>query len=315
MLKVTIDTNVFQEHIRGQEKSKVAEELLDLAKQGKIDLTLTTRVWEDIPDGEIREKLEAYLKKGTIGISLASSSLDARPWEKGEAFPYIFFEHLLSILEGEDKAQGRGKKSIPSLNDRDHIQGHYVTKRDVFLTWDVDLLRWGERLRERFGVVSMKPEEFLEKFSEEGGRMLNWVQKLRLEGEVRNKCESVNFSKTVRETSLSEMLRRLKFIGIETDSEKLERVLEKLADEGEVLRRVGGVKSTYRVVEKKMSRRHVKIFLTSLDATECMEEIEKKTGKKPVAWKMRIPKAGVLKEDLEGYLVLSPGNAPIVFDN
>ena len=49
--------------------------------------------------------------------------------------------------------------------DWDHIHGHYLKGRDVFLTWDRPLLDAAPELKAQLGIVVMKPEDFLSCFS------------------------------------------------------------------------------------------------------------------------------------------------------
>ena len=78
MLEVTIDTNVFQEHVRKQAKWKVAEQVFALAEQGKIDMTVTTRARADMKkDGPIRKAFESRLAKPGFTLSPAAIQYDS----------------------------------------------------------------------------------------------------------------------------------------------------------------------------------------------------------------------------------------------
>jgi hypothetical protein len=68
------------------------------------------------------------------------------------------FEDFLSTAQA--LAKQRGKKP-PDWRDWDHLHAHYLLRRDVFLTWDEGILSLSQELTVQFGVVVMKPEEYL----------------------------------------------------------------------------------------------------------------------------------------------------------
>ena len=247
MLEVTIDTNVFYEYIEKQDKWEVAEQIFSLAEQGNIDMTITTRVWADIPDGSLRKALESYLAKPWFKLSPAAIQYGS---DSGEETDYMFdfmVDEFMDALKKRDWKNGRRKK-IPSQIDRDHVGGHDLSRRDVFLTWDKQVLRWAEDLKPRFGILAMTPEAFLETFSKEGEGMLGWIRELQIEGRVLHDCQIVVAGRELgfgdMEITLSNTLREFASILPKADQETIEDVLENLADKG-ILRRREGVEPTY----------------------------------------------------------------------
>ena len=247
MLTVTIDTNVFQEHERKQDKWEVAERVFALAEQDKIAMTLTTRVWADIPDGPRREALESYLAKPWFTLSPAAIKYDSDSGEGTDYMSDFMIDDFMDALEKRDRERGR-RKLIPSQIDRDHVQGYYLSRRDVFLTWDKEVLRWAADLKPRFGIIVMKPEAFLETFSKEGEGMLSWIRELQIEGKVLNDCQLIVAGRELgleeMEITLSHTLRMFKSILPKADQETIEEVLENLADRG-ILRRKVESEPTY----------------------------------------------------------------------
>ena len=248
MLEVTIDTNVFYEHARKQKNWEVAEQVFALAEQGKIDMTLTTRAWADIPDGPLRAALESYLAKPWFKLSPAATPYDSESGEKTDYASDFMIDDFMAALEKRDRERGRREKSIPSQNDREHVQGSHLSRRDVFLTWDQQVLRWAAELQRRFGILVMKPEAFLEQFSEEGEGMLSWIRELQVEGQVLDKCQIIVAGRELGlgelEITLSNTLREFASLLPKADQETIEEVLENLADKG-ILRRREGVEPTY----------------------------------------------------------------------
>ncbi len=247
MLEVTIDTNVYEEYVRKQDNWEVAAQVFALAEQGKIDMTLTTRAWADITDGPLREALELDLAKPWFTLSPAAIQYDS---ESGEEIDYtsdFMIDDFMAALEKRDRKNGRRKK-IPSQIDRDHVQGSHLSRRDVFLTWDQQVLRWAEELKPRFGILVMKPEAFLEQFSEEGEGMLRWIRELQIEGKVLDECQIIVAGRELGfgeiEITPSNTLRMFTSLLPKADQGTIEEVLENLADRG-ILRRREGVEPTY----------------------------------------------------------------------
>lgn len=160
--KVTLDTNILQEYWKKQDKVRVVEKLLNLADNGELDLAVTTRISEDIRHPPLSHRINQLpeLRVQQIG---APARWDVSRWDE-DSFPDPEFSGFLDSLVCKDKNEGR--KKLPDWRDQDHIQGHYLAKRDVFLTWDTPLLAWTQKLKERFGVVLMRPEEFLSNLEE-----------------------------------------------------------------------------------------------------------------------------------------------------
>ena len=247
MLEVTIDTNVFQEHERKREKWAVAEKVFVLAKQGKIDMTVTTRARADMPDGPLRKAFEARLAKPGFTLSPAAIQYDADGGEETDYLSDFMIDDFMAALEKRDRERGRRKK-IPCQNDRDHVQGCHLARRDVFLTWDKGVLRWAADLKPRFGILVMTPEAFLEQFSKEGEGILRWMRELQIEGKVLNDCQIIVAGRAIglgdMEITLSHTVWMLTSILPKADQETIAKVLENLADKG-ILRRRAGVEPTY----------------------------------------------------------------------
>lgn len=247
MLEVTIDTNVFQEHERKQDKWAVAKQVFALAEQGKIDMTLTTRAWADMPDGPLREALESYLAKPWFKLSPAAVQYDAEGGEETDYLSDFMIDDFMAALDKRDRERGRRKK-IPSQPDRDHVQGCHLSRRDVFLTWDKEVLRWAADLKPRFGLLVMTPEAFLEQFRKEGEGMLRWIRELQIEGKVLDDCQIIVAGREIgvgeMEITLSHTSWMFKSTLPKADQETIGKVLENLAERG-ILRRRAGVEPTY----------------------------------------------------------------------
>jgi len=154
--ELTLDTNLLLEYWKRQDKLEKIESLLLLAKQGRVDLAVTARIHEDIPDLPLAEKLNELPE---LDINETGSVTRLGYWVLGrdilgdEAFDDFW-------PNASDLATQRGKNP-PDWRDQDHIHAHYLLKRDIFLTWDEGIICLSKELKKQFGIVVMSPEEYL----------------------------------------------------------------------------------------------------------------------------------------------------------
>lgn len=154
--KLTLDTNLLLEYWKQQDKREIVKRLLLLAEQGKIDLAVTARVHEDIPQPPLAEKLNELPE---LHINKTSSVTRWGYWVLGrDMLGDEAFESFWVIAC--DLAKQRGKKP-PDWRDWDHLHAHYLLQRNVFLTWDEGIICLSKELREQFDVVVMRPEKYL----------------------------------------------------------------------------------------------------------------------------------------------------------
>lgn len=154
--RVTLDTNLPIEYLKAQEKSDVVERLLQLARDGLLDLAVTARIHEDVTHPPLSERIEALLGQD---IQEIGSVTRLGYWELGrDMLGSDEFVETSAALDAGLERQGRRP---PDWRDWDHIHAHYLAGRDVFLTWDKDVLSLEEQLRTRLGIIVMKPEDYL----------------------------------------------------------------------------------------------------------------------------------------------------------
>ena len=160
--KLTLDTNLLIEYWKRQKKMDTVENLLELAKFGKVDLAVTRRIRQDIPRPALSEKLNDLpeLKIEETG-SIARFGywlLDGR-----EMFGDKTFDDFLS--SATELAKQRGK-TPPDWRDWDHLHAHYLLQRDVFLTWDDGIVCLSKELKDNFDINVSRPDEYLQIFNE-----------------------------------------------------------------------------------------------------------------------------------------------------
>jgi len=152
-LKITLDTNCFFEYFgRTPEYMK---ELVNHAEKGDIELAMTTRVISDTRDkwygkdeSSIWNKIQSFPLIETIGTAfrLNESYIGSEDFLISEDHSKMI-DDLSKIMEGAQ------------TEDIDHIFGHIIGKRDIFVTRDSHFLNHHEELLNKFGVLVLKPED------------------------------------------------------------------------------------------------------------------------------------------------------------
>ena len=159
MPTATLDTNVLEEYWREQENAAVTESLLDLAMIGQVDLAITSRINADIPDLPLANRINDLPELNVQQIG-SVFRLDLSALDGGDLLGSDIFLDVIATLDDKFIRQGRRKKR-PDWRDWDHLHGHYLSGREVFLTWDRPILEVASELQQQLGIVVMTPEEFL----------------------------------------------------------------------------------------------------------------------------------------------------------
>jgi hypothetical protein len=156
-MKVTLDTNVLQELWNDRPKRAVVERLLALAEAKGIDLAVTARVREDIPDEPLASKIRTL---PDLGVAETGSVARLGHWVLGrDSLGSDAFEDFRLQLESSRKERD---PKLPDWRDWDHLHAHMLQGRTVFVTWDRPILRLSQVLRDRFGIRVQAPEDFLD---------------------------------------------------------------------------------------------------------------------------------------------------------
>ena len=160
ILEATLDTNVLVEFWKDRDKAATTKTLLDLAQSGLLDLAVTSRIGNDIPHSPMADRLDELPEIGVKEIGspfrLGMSALGG-----GDMLGSGEFLDVVGQIEDMFNRHGR----VKNRPDWDHIHGHYLKGRDVFLTWDRPLVDAAPELKAQLGIVVMKPEDFLSCFS------------------------------------------------------------------------------------------------------------------------------------------------------
>jgi hypothetical protein len=152
-LRITLDTNCFFEYF--ERNPKYIKELINHSERGNIEMAMTTRVMSDTRDkwcgkGEslIWNKIQSLPSIETIGTAFR---LDVSYLGSGD---FLISEDDSKMIDDLSALMKEAE-----TQDIDHIFGHIVGKRDIFVTSDAHFLNHHEELLSRFGVLVLKPED------------------------------------------------------------------------------------------------------------------------------------------------------------
>jgi hypothetical protein len=155
-IRVTLDTNVLQEYWIDRAKKAVVERLLALAAIKDIDLAITARVREDIPERPLASEIDALPE---LGVHETGSVTRLDYWVLDR--DHLGSEEFEAFRLGLESARKEGDPRLPDWRDWDHLHAHMLQGRTVFLTWDGPILRLGDVLQDRFAIRVQTPEDFL----------------------------------------------------------------------------------------------------------------------------------------------------------
>lgn len=168
MLQITIDSNcainLFDPNSESATSVEHLNALVARSKEGKAAIAVTTRLEADLrrdPNSARRAQLLAEIDQfpvvstvGRWGVSKWGADL----WAGEETVQLT--EQIKEILSPGLTADD--PRFSNKINDIDHLVGHFMAKRDIFVTDDRGILRRRGELRAGLGIVVMTPREALE---------------------------------------------------------------------------------------------------------------------------------------------------------
>lgn len=168
---VTLDTNVVREWWDNRSKIEYVEKLLELGKKFEIDLAVTRRIRDDVPNQPLAAKINDL---PNLLIHEIGAVMRLNNWEAGiDTIGITEFVSFIELIENSDEFNHMNKDKRPDWRDWDHIHTHYRYSRNYFLTWDGRVLHF-KKAFEDFGIKVMKPEEYLSQH--QSPDLERWVQ-------------------------------------------------------------------------------------------------------------------------------------------
>lgn len=166
--KITIDTNciVGLFDTKSQTATSIDElrELWRYALSGVIDLCITTRVEVDFGRDKDSQRREEMLKHiSNIPVIGTVMRWDVSKWDGQDGMTDLNRQALVDevqrlVFPGLRPESGKYANKIADI---DHLVGHVLNGRDVFVTDDGGILRRSAQLRTAVGVLVMTPSECL----------------------------------------------------------------------------------------------------------------------------------------------------------
>ena len=156
---VTLDTNIVKEWWDNRTKVKYVEKLLELGKRFEIDLAVTRRIHDDIPNPPLANKINDL---PNLNIRQIGAVIRFGHWKVGvDTVGIDNFKEIVDSLKSSKKFNHMSEKKQPDWRDWDHLHTHYRYGRKYFLTWDKGILHFKKELQKASGITVMKPEEYL----------------------------------------------------------------------------------------------------------------------------------------------------------
>ena len=181
--KLTLDNNciinLFDFNAKTPTSVEALSEIIKFGLSNKADIAITTRVETDLENdkndarrSEMMRKLNMFPVVGTLA-RWGVSKRDGGDIYSGEDIAKLSDEIKKIIFPG-----GLNKESssyINKRNDLDHLVGHIINRRDIFITDDGDVLRKRDALKISPGLIVMSPAdclEYLQKIDERNEKRL-----------------------------------------------------------------------------------------------------------------------------------------------
>lgn len=166
-MKLTLDNNciinLFDTSSRTATSVEELNELMRLALSSGVEIAITTRVESDLEndrDDSRRSELLGRIKMFPVVGTVAR--FDVTKWDSGDVWGGEVTTRLTDEIQKilfpgglNPDASNYGNK----INDIDHLVGHKINERDIFVTDDKGILKKGAALKVSPGIVVMNPAQ------------------------------------------------------------------------------------------------------------------------------------------------------------
>lgn len=167
-IQITIDTNcvvgLFDRKSQTATSVDELRELVRYAMSGAVNLAITTRVEVDFArdkDDERRDEMMHHMALFPVVGTVArwdQSKFDGADSLVGSRHQALLAEVKGIVFPGLTSSSS---KYLNKISDIDHLVGHKLAGRDIFVTDDNGILRRYIQLRDSVGIVVMRPAEAL----------------------------------------------------------------------------------------------------------------------------------------------------------
>ncbi len=169
MIKLTFDTNCIINLLDYKSSSAISvDELTEITRyglEGDVNIAITTRVDSDVSKDKDEDRKSEILRRvsmfpviGTVA-RMSVTKLGSGDILAGTEHTELEEELKKIIFPGLTKDDPRFSNKI---NDIDHLIGHKINKRDIFVTDDQQILKKADTLKSSLGIEVMDPKKVLE---------------------------------------------------------------------------------------------------------------------------------------------------------
>ena len=155
-IQLTLDTSLLLEYWKRQDKHTIVERLVELSRNGHVDLAVTARIREDVPNPPMADRIDGLSE---LGVLEEPSVARLEYWVLDQDM--LGDDTFVAVSQELDEALQRRGRKPPDWRDWDHLHAHYLSGRSVFLTWDKRILQIASDLRARLGIDVKSPEAWL----------------------------------------------------------------------------------------------------------------------------------------------------------
>lgn len=166
---LTLDTNslinLLDERTETATSVDQIRALFALEVDGAVSMAITTRVAADIGrDTNATRRLKMIAKLdglpvigtiGRVGVTTVGSG------DVAAGDDLVELEQQVGQILTPGGVSMADKRAPNKLADRDHLVGHAMSRRDIFVTDDGGILGKGHALRDRLGITVMNPTQAL----------------------------------------------------------------------------------------------------------------------------------------------------------
>lgn len=169
MIKLTLDTNCIINLLDYKSESAISvDELTEVIRyglDGDVNIAITTRVESDVSKDKDQERKNEIVRRISMFPVVGTvARWDTTKWDSGDVWGGEEHQALENELKNiifpglkEDDPHYTNK-----INDIDHLIGHKINKRDIFVTDDKQILKKAETLKSSQGIEVMDPKKALE---------------------------------------------------------------------------------------------------------------------------------------------------------
>lgn len=169
VLKITLDNNCIINLFDFSSKTPTSvdslSEIIKLGLSGKVDIAITTRVEADLENDKDNQRRSEMMRKISIFPVIGTlGRIGVSKWNNGDFYAGEDTVKLSDEIQKIVFPGGLNEKSSTYTNKRndiDHLVGHTINKRDIFVTDDGDILKKQYALKISPGMIVMNPKECL----------------------------------------------------------------------------------------------------------------------------------------------------------